>query len=308
MPASHHTEIRDGETIDVLLDTERGWRLKISRLGAELVSVARSRGDGDWRGFLYRNDDITRAPSGWNNHSTVMGFYTHRIRNEQTVYRDHPIHGSTHSFLRLKRFDPPEFDGAALTYRLRPEQIEAHEYPFPLTFRLRYALQDDDVRVTFLFENPYASQRAHVSFGLHPGWACTSTETVEIEMPPGRYVRHLAPGNFLSGETEEIDFAGGPMPFPRSILPISVLLELKDVPQPLFIVRDREGGREISMRLDEVPYITLWSDGNPFVCLEPCWGLPDHHAQRPFEEKLGIETVPAAGRLEKSFTFRATIL
>jgi hypothetical protein len=30
---------------------------------------------------------------------------------------------------------------------------------------------------------------------------------------------------------------------------------------------------------------SLWSDGGPFLCVEPCWGLTDHHEQRAFEDK-----------------------
>jgi len=56
------------------------------------------------------------------------------------------------------------------------------------------------------------------------------------------------------------------------------------------------------MDLAGVPYMTLWSDGGPFLCVEPCWGLPDHHEQRAFEEKQGIQIIPPGGELRASFT------
>jgi galactose mutarotase-like enzyme len=52
----------------------------------------------------------------------------------------------------------------------------------------------------------------------------------------------------------------------------------------------------------------LWSDGNPFICIEPCWGLPDHHEQRPFEQKLGIQVIPAGGKREVHCAFEIEVI
>jgi galactose mutarotase-like enzyme len=60
--------------------------------------------------------------------------------------------------------------------------------------------------------------------------------------------------------------------------------------------------------MEQCPYLTLWSDGNAFVCIEPCWGLPDHQEQRPFENKLGIQIVPPRGTLEAGCAFEALLL
>jgi galactose mutarotase-like enzyme len=56
------------------------------------------------------------------------------------------------------------------------------------------------------------------------------------------------------------------------------------------------------MDLAGVPYMTLWSNGGPFLCVEPCWGLPDAHEQRAFEQKEGIQTIPPGGELRACFS------
>ena len=141
-----------------------------------------------------------------------------------------------------------------------------------------------------------------MSFGLHPGFSATSFETFHLQMPRGLYRRYFSPGNYLSGETREIEFRGGEMPFPRNELPGSVILELADVPRRLFSYVDPPSGRWVTLDLTGVPYVTLWSDGGPFLCVEPCWGLTDNHEQRAFEKKQGIQTIPAGGELRASFT------
>ncbi len=298
----HEQIVRAENTLDVLTDDHSGLRIMISRLGAEPVSLARRDANGEWHGFFHRDGDLSKAAHGWNNHATVMGYYVHRIKNQRTTYRGREIRGGTHSFLRHKTFDEPELsvhNGSSLTYRMAPEQIESHEYPFRTALALRYSILNDAVRVAFEFENLEPEITTHVSFGLHPGFAVKSLDECEIILPPGIYVRHLAPGNFLSGETERIEHAGGPMPFDKSQLPDSFLLELAEVPEREFLVRDAT--RETRLDFSEAPFVTLWSDGGNFVCVEPCWGLPDHHEQRPFEEKLGIVEIPPRGVLERTF-------
>ena len=51
------------------------------------------------------------------------------------------------------------------------------------------------------------------------------------------------------------------------------------------------GGRRTELDGSQAPYVTLWSDGHDFICVEPCWGLPDAHEQVPFEQKAGIQTI-----------------
>jgi hypothetical protein len=60
--------------------------------------------------------------------------------------------------------------------------------------------------------------------------------------------------------------------------------------------------------LSGVPYLTVWSDGGPFLCVEPCWGLTDRHEQRAFEDKEGIQKIPARGELRASFTMAAQFI
>lgn len=305
MSCTCETLFRDGRTLDVLTDEKNGLRIAVTRHGAEVVSIARRNAHGEWIGFLYRDGDVTPAASGWGNHATVMGYFLHRIKNERTTYRGHEVRGGTHSFLRHKIFTAPEVvtnGNGSLTYRIEPAQIALEEYPFKVAFSLTYTLGGGALRVTFRFENREPELSAHVSFGLHPGFAATSLESAEVMMPPGKYVRHFAPDNFLSGETQEFDFAGGPMPFKKSELPGSFLLELKNVELPLFAFGDRDSGRQVLLNFSGAPYVTLWSSGQAFLCVEPCWGMPDHHEQRPFEEKLGIQEIEPRGILTRSFT------
>jgi galactose mutarotase-like enzyme len=309
MKFSHREEIRDDRVRDVLTDNERGLRIVVSRLGAELVSLARRSADGNWVGFLYRDNDLSKPARGWGNHFTVMGYFLHRLKDGHSLYRGREIRGGTHSFLRHKIFSDVRADlggaaAASLTYRISPIEIAPDEYPLKVSLALTYALCGDELEVSFHFQNHEPQLTAHLEFGLHPGFAATSFESFQFEMPPGRYRRWFSPGNYLSGETADIEHPGGPMPFDREALPGSYILEFIDVPGRRFSYRDPPSGRQVNLDLGGVPYLTLWSNGGPFLCIEPCWGLTDRHEQRAFEEKDGIQQIAPRDELTASFTIQ----
>lgn len=304
MGFSHREDKRAGRLLDILTDEEAGLRLIVSRLGAELVSLARRDARGVWIGFLHRDNDLAAPSKGWANHATVMGYFLHRIKNERSVYRGQVIKGGTHSFLRTKVWhvaEGVEQDGT-LAYRMARPDFTPTDYPLDVSLDLSYAIEGGSVRVTFQFQNHEPEVSAHVGFGLHPGIAGSSFDSFRFEMPAGLYRRHFSPDNYLSGGTEDIQFAGGEMPFQRQDLPGSYILELLAVPKRTFTFLDAPSRRSVAFDLTGVPYLTLWSDGGPFLCVEPCWGLTDHHVQRPFEDKEGIQKIPPAGQLQASFT------
>jgi len=309
MSFSHRAEQRGDRLVDILTDETEGLRVAVSRLGAELVSMARRDISGGWFGFLYRDNDLTPPAGGWANHATVMGYFLHRLKDGRSSYRGREIAGGTHSFLRTKIWQKVESeDPGSLSYRIEPGDYSETEYPLKVGLTLTYRLANGAVVTTFEFVNGEPELTAHLEFGLHPGFAASTFDSFHFEMPAGRYRRWFSPNNYLSGETQDIDFAGGEMPFERSKLAGSYILEFVDVPDGRFVYRDPPSRREVALDLAAAPYFTLWSDGGPFLCVEPCWGLTDRDDQRPFELKDGIQTIPARGTLTASFTMKPRMI
>jgi galactose mutarotase-like enzyme len=235
-----------------------------------------------------------------------MGYYLHRLKDGRSLYRGREIKGGNHGFLRSKIWhlagSSIQGSGASLRYRITPEDFSSSEYPLKVSVNLIYKLETNTVSVLFEFQNHEPELTAHVAFGLHPGFGATSFESFRLQMPRGCYRRYFSLGNYLSGETRDIDFPGGEMPFSKTELPGSIILELVDVPRRQFSYVDPPSGRWVTLDLSGVPYLTLWSDGGPFLCVEPCWGLTDHHDQRAFEDKKGIQSILQQGELRASFT------
>jgi galactose mutarotase-like enzyme len=287
--------------LDEIVDDSTGLRLVVCRTGAEPVSLALRDSSGGWRGFLWRDGQVEKPSSGWGNHATVMGYFVHRLWKQESVYEGHVLKGGNHGFLRSFAFDAPEVDLTAgtLTYTVEPDWIPAEAYPYRVALKLTYAVAGGALRMTFRFENREDHEVA-LGFGWHPGFAVGDLASARLLLPAGTYRRQMAPGDFLDGTEEEIPFAGGEMPFAKKDLPGSYLLDLVGVPDRTFLLEAPALGQKVVCDYDDVPYLTLWSNGDPFLCVEPCWGLPDSNPPVPFERKKGIRHIAPLGTLEAS--------
>jgi len=295
--------------LDQLEDQTRGLRLIICRLGAEPVSLKLRDERGGYRGFFWRDGDVEKPVSGWGNHATVMGYFVHRLWKQESTYDGHPIRGGTHGFVRHHHFSAPVVDTAAgsLTYRLEPSEIPTDAYPYKVVMKLTYTLRNGVLQVRFEFDN----QEDHpvlLSFGWHPGFAVGSIEKARLFLPAGLYRREMAPGDFLDGAIQEILFPGGEMPFAKKDLPGSYLLGLAGVSERRFVLEAPDLGHRIECDYAQAPYLTLWSNGDPFICVEPCWGLPDSNPPVAFEKKRGIQTIRSGGVLSASLHITPSFL
>jgi galactose mutarotase-like enzyme len=308
MQAIHEATERDGREVDVLRCGS--LQIALARQGAELFSLRLTDPDGSGTGFLYRDGELSPPPEGWANHATVMGYFVHRLWQEQSSYEGTPVKGGNHGFLRHFPFEAPTFDREAksLSYHVPASRIPPSAYPLRVSCTITYRIVgSNSLAVEFLFCNEEPARTAHLSFGLHPGFAVTSLEQAGILLPPGTYRRLVAPGNFLNGESEIMEHAGGAMPFAKSGLPGSYLLDLRDVPRRFVQLLDPPSGRRVTLALQDCPYLTLWSEGNDYVCLEPCWGMPDSNPPVDFARKVGIQTIDPGRTLAKSFLVTTTI-
>ncbi len=295
--------------LDQINDEATGRRLVICRTGAEPVSLACRDAKGVWQGFLWRDGQVEKPASGWGNHATVMGYFVHRLWNQESLYEGHVIRGGNHGFLRGHLFPAPQVDLASgtLTYCVEPWEIPSDAYPYKVAMRLFYSVSGGAMTMTFAFENREEHPVA-LSFGWHPGFAVGSLESARLLMPAGAYRREMAPGDFLDGIVEEIPFEGGEMPFAKKDLPGSYLLDLEGVPDRRFVLEAPALGHRVECEYKEAPFLTLWSNGEPFLCVEPCWGLPDGNPPVTFERKKGIQQIAAGGTLKASLSVRTSFL
>jgi len=309
MPILYETRESLAGPLDLIEEPSSRLRLIVARLGAEPVGLALCDRFGVAHGFLWRDGEVEKPASGWANHATVMGYFVHRLWKQESVYDGHPIRGGNHGFLRNHSFGAPlvDLESGSLTYCVEPSEIPPDAYPYKVALRLTYTLSGGRLTMRFAFEN----REPHpvvLGFGWHPGFAVGKLESARLFLPPGLYRREMAPGDFLNGTVQEINFAGGEMPFSKKDLPGSFILDLAGVDDRRFILEAPALGQRMLCDYSEAPYLTLWSNGDPFLCVEPCWGLPDSNPPVPFELKKGIVPIAAGETLTASLHLTPSFL
>jgi hypothetical protein len=75
------------------------------------------------------------------------------------------------------------------------------------------------MRQIVINKSAVAHENELADIGLRPGLAATSFWLISTRDATGRYRRWFSPGNYLTGEPEELNFAGGGMPFDPAKLP-----------------------------------------------------------------------------------------
>src|SRR5438046_6239749 len=170
MKFSHTEDQRENQHLDILTDEENGLRIIVSRLGAELVSLARVNEAGEWTGFFYRDNDLSAPPQGWANHATVMGYYLHRLKDGRSLYRGQEIKGGNHGFLRSKTWHfagtSLQGSGASLQYSITPNDFSPDEYPLKVSVNLTYRIDANKVGALFEFRTEATDLDANGAFGL----------------------------------------------------------------------------------------------------------------------------------------------
>lgn len=113
-----------------------------------------------------------------------------------------------HGFVRNTDWVTEALDVAAVTYRL--DFAGAEGYPFPLTLRLRYALEPEGLQVECAVTNAGAAD-APVGIGFHPyftvGSALVDADTLTLPFAEVLEFEQLIPTGAVSGVTEaDLDF------------------------------------------------------------------------------------------------------
>jgi hypothetical protein len=65
MKSSHCEDKQKDRHLDILTDEEKGLRITVSQLDAELINLTRINEADEWTGFLFRDKDLSAPSQGW---------------------------------------------------------------------------------------------------------------------------------------------------------------------------------------------------------------------------------------------------
>ncbi len=276
-------------------------RASIHPKGAELVSLVLLNSGLE---FMWEGD-----PAFWGKHSPVLFPIVGGLKNNTYYYNDKAYQLSRHGFARERTFETEEQQQNSVTFLLTHDESTLAVYPFEFAFRVRYTLQDNQLKVTYLVNNP-SDEPLWFSVGGHPAFKVPLVEGTKYE-------------EYLLSFSQPEDWARWPLTAEGLVEKAPVLLVEQNTDIPLtkalfhedalvfknyrsdsVVLHTPKAAHSLRFDFSGFPYLGIWAAKNAdFVCIEPWCGIADSvdHGQ-DITQKEGIVQLDGKESFERSWT------
>lgn len=242
--------------------------VKSKEQGAELTSIVLKE---TGREYLWQAEDL------WQKHSPILFPVVGNLKNGKITVNKKDYALKNHGFARDLEFELIEKDQTSITYQLSSSNETLKVYPFNFNLFVTYTLKRHTLDVNFEVENTN-QDTMYFSIGGHPAFNCNSKDEEFSDY-------------FLEFEKEEtasifrkdklIADTGTPFLKNTRILKLDKKVFSKDALifknlQSSFVrLKNKDGTHEVKVTFEKFPVFIIWSKGDRFVCLEPCFGCDD---------------------------------
>ncbi|WP_126972876.1 aldose 1-epimerase family protein [Gynurincola endophyticus] len=238
-------------------------------------------------------------PAFWGKHSPVLFPIVGGLKANVYRYEGNTYSLGRHGFARDREFIVEKQQKDSITFLLRSDEISRKVYPFEFEFRIRYAVFEATLMITYDIVNTSNFQAMYVSVGAHPAFNVPLEkglnyqdyflEFEEEEDAP----RYLLTEDGLIKENPVPFLQGNKLPLDKSLFRQDALV-FKNLQSSTIRLATEKSKHGLDFSFDEFPFFGIWAAKNAdFVCLEPWCGIADHenHDQNLIN-KEGINTLP----------------
>ncbi len=258
----------------------------VKNLGAELTSLKSARTGLE---YLWQGD-----PAFWGKQAPVLFPIVGRLNNDTYTYQGITYHMTQHGLARTMRFELSDTTPTSISFKLRYTEDTLKQYPFKFKLVIRYALDNDTLRVGYDVRNLDASPMLF-SIGAHPGFKCPLMAGEKYEDyclmwdGPTTLNRHFLENGIIPPQTEPFLRGQCELTLSRSMFDRDAIV-LKNVDFSRMHVLNKATGHGVTIDMAGFPYFGIWAKpGADFVCIEPWHGIGDNAGAGPrLEDKEGI--------------------
>ena len=254
-------------------------------LGAQMQSITSYKGTE----YLWNGDERY-----WKGRAPVLFPFVARLKDKTYTVNGGTYQMKIHGFASACEFEVAEQTESSVTFALHDNEVTRAQFPFAFLFKVRHALKENTVEVTYTVDNP-ADEMLHFGLGGHPGFnvpfAKDGTEFTDyyLEFDKPADVRSIVMSPTCYTTREEHPF----------IMENGVRLALKhelfdndaivlDDPCRAVSIKNGKNDRFVRVEYPDMSYLGLWHAPHteaPYVCIEPWVSLPSHSAYMEDIEK-----------------------
>ena len=277
--------------------------VKISRHGAELTSI---KDNLTGRERLWQAD-----PAVWGRHAPVLFPIVGALADNQYHYAGKTYHMGQHGFARDRDFTVLSATPFKASFVLKDDDKTRAMYPFAFRLIITFALENNNLHVTYHVDNPDKSEPLFFSIGGHPGFKVPMTPDTQFS----DYYLNFKPRKSLVQiplvAGEGIDYTHRTLAATDANLALThetfdhdalIFALLGKTTFNLVSDKTKHG---VSVTMTDTPYLGVWSPyptTGDFVCSEPWWGIADTIGSTgDLTRKLGINRLEPGTAFEKGY-------
>ncbi len=261
--------------------TNGALTVEISEIGAEIQSVKNAEG----KEFIWNGDSAY-----WTGRAPVMFPICGGLKEDKYLYNGSEYTLPKHGFGKLMEYEVDSNDGSKITFLLKANDETKKGFPFDFELRITYALDDNNINVTYDVKNTGAD-KMYFSIGSHEAYAIPEgIENYHIQFDKDVTLNaYILNGNLLKHEYITVLENDDVFPLNDEYFAVDALV-FKKVDFDKATLVSNNGSRKISVEFPGCDYFLLWKKPEAkYLCLEPWAGIPDSEGSAyELETKEGI--------------------
>ncbi|MBO9128181.1 aldose 1-epimerase family protein [Bacillus sp. 165] len=276
--------------------------ITIEEAGAELTSIQLN---ADKTEYLWQAE-----PSFWQRHAPILFPIVGRLVDNTYYVKGMPYELPQHGFARDMTFDIAQQSDTFITYKLTSNEATLQKYPFQFELYVTYTLENNSLHVQYEVKNRTDGDM-YFSIGAHPGFRCPLLANEQYTdyylefSSPERLETYVLQGPYIREEKLVLAERAGSLPLSQQLFKNDAII-LENMNHNEITIRSHKNEKFIRVSFDGFPYVGIWSESNgaPFVCIEPWYGIADEVGEaKELHRKKGIQVL---GK-DENFTCQYTI-
>lgn len=248
-------------------------KIEVSDAGAQLMSVYDKRTDTE---HLWQGD-----PAFWKDRAPNLFPYIARLTDGKYTYKGTEYAMKIHGFAKYRTLKLIS-SGNELCYELTDDEETRAQYPFSFSYRVRYALSGDTVKIAYEVDNR-GDETMYFAVGGHPGFnipvdgkgAFTDYGITFPKLSGTPAHITFSDDCFVIGEEPYDGLADGRLALRHDLFDHDAVV-LRDSGRSVCIDAPMAETR-IHVEMPDMAYVGFWhavKKEAPYVCVEPWSSLP----------------------------------
>jgi galactose mutarotase-like enzyme len=286
---------------DMIRIENENLRVTINPKGAELTSIYNKETQLE---YMWEGD-----PAVWGKHSPVLFPIVGTLKENLYRFNNRDYSLPRHGFARERIFIVEDQQNDECVFSLSDDEQTKEVYPFEFKLRIKYALLQHTVAVSYEVLNP-AKHPIYFSVGAHPAFKVPISPGTNYEDYYLQFEHSETANRWPITKDGLIDSSPIPLLTATDRLPLSKNLfandaiVFKSLRSSVVSLKSEKTPHGLEFSYPGFPFLGLWAaKGGDFICIEPWCGIADPvNADQLLEHKEGINKLAPGESFVRTWT------